>query len=64
LTLGLIGPPSNRAIIININGKQYSAVTGDAFNLTPDPATACEVKVQSFDMFSAAIHAVCAAKPK
>jgi len=62
LTIGLIGPPSNRAITININGKQYSAVTGDVFNVSPDPATACEVRVQSFDMFSAAINAVCSPK--
>lgn len=64
LTIGLIGPPSNRAITISINGKQYSAGAGDVFNLTPDPATSCEVRVQSFDMFSAAINAVCSAKPQ
>lgn len=64
LTIGLIGPPSNRAITLNINGKQYSAVTGDTFNVSPDPATACEVRVQAFDMFSTAINAVCSAKPQ
>jgi hypothetical protein len=64
LTIGLVGPPSNRAVTININGKQYSAVSGDAFNVTPDPATACEVRVQSFDMFSAAVNASCSTKPQ
>ncbi len=64
LTIGLIGPPSNRAITLNINGKQYAAATGDVFDLSPDPATACEVRVQSFDMFSAVINAVCSAKPQ
>lgn len=64
LTIGLIGPPSNQAIIININGKQYSAVTGDVFSLAPDAATACEVRVQSFDMFSASVNAFCLAKPQ
>jgi hypothetical protein len=64
LTVGLIGPPSNREITISINGKQYSAVTGDIFNIAPDPATACEVRVQSFDMFSAAVNALCSAKPQ
>ena len=64
LTIGLIGPPSNRAITININGKQYSAVSGDVFSVAPDPATDCAVRVQSFDMFSAVVNASCAAKPQ
>jgi hypothetical protein len=65
LTIGLVGAPRNSGITININGKQYSAVTGDMFKIAFDPQTACEVRVQSFDMFSALVVATCTkAKPK
>lgn len=65
LTIGLVGAPSNAAINININGKQHTAITGDVFHIAPDPATMCEVRVQSFDMFLALINASCApAKPQ
>lgn len=65
LTIGLVGPPKNEHVNININGQQHSAATGDTFKITPDPSTACEVKVQSFDMFKAIVTALCAtAKPQ
>jgi hypothetical protein len=63
LSIGLVGAPRNNGITININGKQHSAVTGDLFNVAPDAQTSCEVRVQSFDMFSALINASCA-KPQ
>lgn len=59
LTLGLVGSPTNSSITINLNGKQQAAVTGDVFRITPDPATACQVRVQSFDMFRAILQASC-----
>ena len=37
--------------MLNINGKQHHAVTGDMFEVAPDPQTKCSIKVQSFDMF-------------
>ena len=61
LTIGLVGPPKNEHVTININGQQHSAATGDTFKITPDPSTACEVKVQSFDMFNAVLVASCTA---
>jgi hypothetical protein len=61
LTLGLVGSPENSAITININGKQQAAVTGDVFRVSPDQATACQVRVQSFDMFRAIVNATCEA---
>lgn len=65
LTIGLVGPPTNQSINININGKQHFAVTGDVFDIAPDPATTCQVRVQSFDMFEANVYASCTtAKPK
>jgi cell division protein FtsB len=60
LTIGLIGPPTNERVNININGKQQSAATGDVINITLDPRTTCQVRVQSFDMFKAILNASCA----
>jgi hypothetical protein len=59
LTVGLVGPPSINGVVLNINGKQHHAVTGDLFDVAPDPATACHVKVQSFDMFQTYVNAIC-----
>jgi hypothetical protein len=59
LTIGLIGPPTNESINININGKQQSAATGDAIKFQLDPSTTCQVRVLSFDMFKAVLNASC-----
>lgn len=63
LTLGLVGSPANASVNININGKQTSAAPGDVIKVKPDPATACEVRVQSFDMFAAVVTATCSGAP-
>jgi len=60
LTIGLIGSPSNDGIILNVNGKQQLAAAGDVIKVALDAATACQVAVQSFDMFKALITASCA----
>ena len=60
LTIGLIGSPTNESINININGKQRSAATGDVIHIVLNSATACQVGVQSFDMFKAVLTASCA----
>jgi hypothetical protein len=59
LTIGLVGAPTNESININVNGKQQSVASGDVINLTLDPRTTCQVRVQSFDMFKAVINATC-----
>jgi cell division protein FtsB len=65
LTVGLIGSPANQNVNINVNGKPYSVPAGDTINIALDASTACQVTVQSFDMFMAVLHATCAAaKPK
>jgi hypothetical protein len=65
LTIGLVGPPTNEHVNININGQQHLAATGDIFKITPDPATTCEVRVRGFDMFEVMFTASCAAaKPQ
>jgi len=59
LTIGLIGPPANDSVNININGKQQTAAPGDVIKVTLDPSTVCQVRVQSFDMFRAVLNASC-----
>ena len=59
LTVGLVGPPSNDYVVLNINGKQYRAATGDVFPVVPNPKTTCDVRLQSFDMFQAVVYAAC-----
>ena len=65
LTIGLIGSPTNDNIHININGTPHTVATGDTIKIAPDAKTACQVGVQSFDMFKAVLVASCAAaKPQ
>jgi hypothetical protein len=33
---------------------------GDIIQVSPDPSTACQVQIQSFDMFKAVLVATCA----
>jgi hypothetical protein len=61
LTLGLVGSPANDSIDININGKRQTAAPGDIISVAPDAATKCQVSIQSFDMFQAAVTATCTA---
>jgi hypothetical protein len=60
LTVGLVGPPTNERVNVNINGKQHSAGAGDVIHFALDPSTACRVQVQRFDMFRATLNASCA----
>jgi len=64
LTIGLVGPPTNEYVNININGKQQAAAAGAIIHVTPDAATSCEVRVLSFDMFKAYVAASCETQPK
>lgn len=60
LTIGLVGSPTNDSVSLNINGKKQTVAPGDVVTVAPDPATSCNVEVQSFDMFRAQITASCA----
>jgi hypothetical protein len=65
VTVGLIGSPGNEGVVLNINGKPQTVTAGQVVSVTPDASTACQVGVQSFDMFKAVITASCAApKPQ
>ena len=61
LTIGMIGSPGNDGINLNVNGKQQKVAAGDVIRVSPDPSTACQVQLQSFDMFKAVLVASCAA---
>ena len=61
LTIGMIGSPGNEGINLNVNGKQQKVAAGDLIRVSPDPSTACQVQIQSFDMFKAVLVASCAA---
>jgi hypothetical protein len=60
LAVGLIGPPSNDSVLLNINGKPQPLAAGQTVNIAPDSATKCQVSVQSFDVFKAVLVASCA----
>jgi hypothetical protein len=65
LSVGLVGSPGNDSITLNVNGKQQSAAAGQTISVAPDPATQCQLSVQSFDVFKATLVAAClSAKPK
>jgi hypothetical protein len=61
LTIGMVGSPGNEGINLNVNGKQQKAAAGDVIRVSPEASTACQVEVQSFDMFKAVLVASCAA---
>jgi hypothetical protein len=61
LTVGMIGPPANDSVLLNINGKSQSVAAGQTLSITPDPATRCLVNLQSFDVFTAVVVATCGA---
>lgn len=59
LTVGLVGSPGNEGVTLNINGKAQTVAAGQLVEVSPDSSTACNVQVQSFDMFKAVLVASC-----
>ena len=59
LTVGMIGPPGNDSVLLNINGKPQAVAAGQNLSVAPDPATKCQISVQSFDVFRAVLVASC-----
>jgi hypothetical protein len=45
--------------MLNVNGKQQPLAAGQMINVAPDPATQCQLSVQSFDVFKATLVATC-----
>jgi len=64
LTIGWVGLPTVDGITINVNGTPQTVAVGDIIHVSPDAATACEVRLQSFDITRARFTASCAAKPQ
>jgi hypothetical protein len=64
LMLGMVGAPGNDAIVLNVNGKQQPLAAGQTINVAPDPATQCQLSVQSFDVFKATLVATCSGTSK
>jgi len=62
LTIGLVGPPTNESITVNVNGKQQLVAPGDIIRVTPNGSTPCRVAIQSFDMFEARVNVSCGAE--
>lgn len=62
ITIGLVGQPSNQAVILNINGKEHVAAAGDVITVPLDDKATCHIAVQSFDMFKATFNTTCSAK--
>ena len=60
ITIGLVGPPTNQNITVNINGKQQTVAPGDVVDVPPD----CKVRIQNFDMFTAIVTTTCATAKK
>ena len=61
LMVGLVGPPANDSVLLNINGKSQPMAAGQTLSIAPDPATKCQINLQSFDVFRAVVVATCAA---
>jgi hypothetical protein len=59
LTVGMVGAPGNDAIMLNVNGMQQPLAAGQTINVAPDPATQCQLSVQSFNVFKATLVAAC-----
>jgi hypothetical protein len=60
LMVGLVGAPGNDSVVLNINGKPQTVAAGQTLSIAPDPATQCQINVQSFDVFRAVVVATCA----
>jgi hypothetical protein len=60
-TVGLVGPPANDKVSINVNGTKHTVAAGDSIDVG---ISNCRVEVQSFDMFKVTLLTSCPpAKP-
>jgi hypothetical protein len=55
-TVGLVGPPTNEKVSINVNGTQHTVAAGDSINVG---AFTCRVEVKSFNMFKVTLLSAC-----
>ncbi len=62
VTDGLMGPPTNQSVTLNVSGKQHVATAGDVITVPLEESRTCQVTVQSFDPFKAILQATCSGK--
>jgi hypothetical protein len=62
LTVGWVGLPTVDGITLNINGTPQTVAVGDIIRVSPDASTACELRLQSFDIKLARFTASCTTK--
>jgi Tfp pilus assembly major pilin PilA len=55
-TVGMVGPPANDKVSINVNGTQQTVAAGASIDAG---VSNCQVKVQSFDMFKVTLLTSC-----
>ena len=56
VTVGLVGPPTNDKVSINVNGTPHTVGAGDTIDVG---ASACRIEVKSFDMFKVTLLTSC-----
>lgn len=63
MTIGLVGAPTSQNVDLNINGKQYTATSGEVIRVPIQQSATCRVEVISLDGFryqgSVEVSAVC-----
>jgi hypothetical protein len=63
-TVGLIGPPKNEKVSINVNGTPHTVPVGETIPVGDSPVSTCRVEVKSFNMFQVTLLTSCTpAKP-
>lgn len=55
-TVGLVGPPTNEKVSINVNGTQHTVAAGDTIDVG---VSNCRVEVKKFDMFQVTLLTSC-----
>jgi len=63
LTIGLVGAPGSNNVLLNVNGEQKKASTGDVIQVAAGPNATCRMAVQRFDLFNALINVTCSKAP-
>ena len=58
--VGLVGPPANDKVSINVNGTQHTVAVGDSFDAG---ISNCRVQVKSFDSFNVTLLTSCPPPP-
>jgi type II secretory pathway pseudopilin PulG len=55
-TVGLMGPPTNEKVSVNVNGSPHTVAAGDSIDIG---SSTCRVEVKSFDMFKVTLLTSC-----